>query len=84
MPPRLPGTRSCLALAALLLANGCGMYGDLYLEEPEAPPRPEVEELEPIAEGAAPAVEQPAPEDDEKPKPTPQQPPPDSAATGKP
>lgn len=76
MALRLPATRSCLALAALLLASGCGMYGDLYLEEPEAPARPEVKELPPILEEGAPE------EEDNKPKP--QQPPPDGAATGKP
>lgn len=80
MALRLPATRSCLALAALLLASGCGMYGDLYLEEPEAPARPEVEVLEPIA--ADEIAEQPAAEEDGKPKP--QQPPPDDTATGKP
>jgi hypothetical protein len=79
MTLRLPATRPCLALAALLLAGGCGMYGDLYLEEPEAPPRPQVEEVEPIAGDAEAAAEQPAPEDEDKPKP--QQPPPEGAAT---
>lgn len=80
MTLRLPAERACLALAALLLAGGCGMYGDLYLEEPEAPPRPQVEEVEPIAGDAD--AEQPAPEDEDKPRP--QQPPPDGTATGNP
>jgi predicted small lipoprotein YifL len=41
--------RARAALAALLLAGGCGMYGDLYLEEPAPQAPPEVEERAPIA-----------------------------------
>lgn len=64
--------RAVAALAALLLASGCGMYGDLYLEEPAPPPAPqpapEVEELEPIVEEAA-GVAEPADENQpQKPK----------------
>jgi hypothetical protein len=43
---------------ALLLLAGCGMYGDLYLEE-EAPRVPEITELPPIASDA-PAVDEAA------------------------
>lgn len=70
--------RTLAALAALLLAAGCGMYGDLYVEEagPQAPP--EVEERPPIAAesvapSGAPARAEPAEteEDPAKPRGTP-------------
>jgi hypothetical protein len=78
--------RAVAALAALLLASGCGMYGDLYLEDPAPPPAPqpvpEVEELEPIVEDAAPAAE---PDEEDEPQ-KPKQAPPDGGeqATGRP
>ena len=39
MQRRRATRRAWLGLAALLAASGCGMYGDLYLEEPELPAR---------------------------------------------
>ncbi|NHA13809.1 hypothetical protein [Thioalkalivibrio sp. XN279] len=83
---RAATTRAVASLAALLLAGGCGMYGDLYLEAPAPPPAPqpapEVEEREPILEDAAPAVEPAAEDQAEKPK----QAPPEGGeqATGRP
>ena len=76
--------RAVAALAALLLAGGCGMYGDLYLEEPAPPPAPAAEELEPGATGAAPAAEQP--DEDEEQAEKPKQAPPEAGeqATGRP
>lgn len=81
--PSVTFTRAWLSLAALLLSGGCGMYGDLYLEEPEAPAPPEVEERPPIATEAAPdgAAGEPADEEQaDKPKPPPQDEP---GATGR-
>lgn len=53
--------RARAALAALLLAGGCGMYGDLYLEEPAPQAPPEVEERAPIAtDDAAEKEDEPA------------------------
>lgn len=75
MALRPTAARPWLPLAALLFIGGCGMYGDLYLEEPEPPARPEVEELEPIAGDDA-AAEQALPEEEDKPA-QPKQPPPD-------
>lgn len=43
---------------ALLLLSGCGMYGDLYLEE-EAPRLPEITEAPPIAADEAAAGDAP-------------------------
>ena len=81
---RAGSARAVAALAALLLAGGCGMYGDLYLEEPAPPPAPAVEALAPGATGAAPAAEQPGEDEDraEQPK----QAPPEAGeqATGRP
>jgi hypothetical protein len=78
--------RAVAALAALLLAGGCGMYGDLYLEEPPPQSAPEVEEREPILEDAAPAVEPTVEPADEDPAEKPKQAPPDGGeqATGRP
>jgi predicted small lipoprotein YifL len=83
--------RAVAALAALLLASGCGMYGDLYLEAPPPPapqpaPEVEVEEREPSLEDTAPAVEPTVEPADEDPAEKPKQAPPDGGeqATGRP
>ena len=46
---RLRGARALGSLAALLLASGCGMYGDLELEPPAPQAAPEVETRPPTA-----------------------------------
>jgi len=46
---RVRGARALGSLAALLLASGCGMYGDLELEPPAPQAAPEVETRPPIA-----------------------------------
>jgi hypothetical protein len=78
-PPARP-RRAWLPLAALLLIGGCGMYGDLYLEEPEAPGPPEVEERPPIVTEPAPAAQPGEEQQADKPKPPPQDEP---GATGR-
>jgi hypothetical protein len=40
--------RLAAAAAGLMLLGGCGMYGDLYMERPDAPV-PEITEAPPIA-----------------------------------
>jgi hypothetical protein len=56
--------RACLLLPALvlLLAGGCGMYGDLYLEE--APAAPQATEPSPPPELPAENPEEQEDEDD--------------------
>jgi hypothetical protein len=54
---RTKNARAHAAVAALLLASGCGMYGDLFLPEPAPQAPPEVEERAPIAaDGSDPAA----------------------------
>lgn len=81
---RAATARAVAALAALLLAGGCGMYGDLYLEEPVPPPAPAAEGLEPDAGDAAPAAQQPDADEDRPGKPKPAPPEAGEQATGRP
>ncbi len=78
---RLRGARALGSLAALLLASGCGMYGDLELEPPAPRAAPEVETRPPTAvdssEASAPAAEDDATEKKETPE-VPRATPPDS------
>lgn len=72
--------RALGSLAALLLAAGCGMYGDLYVEEPASQAPAELEERAPIAAPGVDPAAAPA-EDGDKEAEKPGTTPPDGAGS---